>query len=110
MAKPIEENIIQEATKSIEKTREGFEMSPEQAGQITAELKNTKVLWIQDENYDKDYNWEDGANKIKQAIDKPIDFIFSSEESYTEIFSKLYPEAKHILIDPERKGYKIIMG
>jgi len=40
---------------------------------------------------------------IKKAIGKPINFVFSSEESYNEHFKKNYPNAKHIIIDSGRK-------
>jgi HTH-type transcriptional regulator, transcriptional repressor of NAD biosynthesis genes len=36
------------------------------------------------------------------VIGKPIDYVFSSEIYYIEIFKELYPNAEHKLIDPMR--------
>ena len=42
------ENLIQESTKSAEKSREGFKMTTEQAGQITAELSKLNDAIVHD--------------------------------------------------------------
>lgn len=49
------------------------------------------------------------ANKefITEVIKKNPDAIFSSESSYSNFFSQLYPQAQHVLIDPERENYPI---
>ncbi len=76
--------------------------------QFTADMQNVKVIAIEDSaKTNEDYDWERGAKDIKLAIGEKIDYIFSSEESYTPIFAKLYPNAKHIIIDNERKMYPI---
>ena len=36
-----------------------------------------------------------------------MDYVYSSEPSYGEYFQRAYPEAKHILVDVERKTYPI---
>jgi len=69
--------------------------------------KNIKFIHIRDFEYEDDYDWEEGANQIKKAIGKKIDFVFSSEPSYNKHFSKDYPEAKHIVIDSERQACNI---
>lgn len=76
--------------------------------QLTKDMENVRVIKVEDE-YDSDevYNWEEGARQIKKAIGKPINYIFSSENSYEEIFSRLYPEAKHVIIDSSRDRYPI---
>ncbi|VVB77995.1 Nicotinamide-nucleotide adenylyltransferase [uncultured archaeon] len=72
-------------------------------GESLNNLENVKIIHIEDDQWDKDYNWEKGAEMIKKAIGKPIDFVFSSEHSYDEIFKKYYPNSKHIVIDDKRK-------
>ena len=57
---------------------------------------------IEDEYGDDDYDWEDGARKIKEKIKEPIDIIFGSDPEYKEIFSKLYPDACYTLVDHDR--------
>lgn len=56
---------------------------------------------------DMDKDWLTGAQEIWNTIGKPINKVFSSEPSYQQFFDKCYPEAEHVLIDPERKNYKI---
>ncbi|WP_077212333.1 multifunctional transcriptional regulator/nicotinamide-nucleotide adenylyltransferase/ribosylnicotinamide kinase NadR [Bacillus dakarensis] len=75
--------------------------------QLTKEMKHVKVMEVEDHDGDEDYNWEEGALKIKKAIGKNIDVVFSSELDYDPIFQELYPEAKHVLIDPEREQVPI---
>jgi HTH-type transcriptional repressor of NAD biosynthesis genes len=76
--------------------------------QLTKDMPNVRVIKVEDE-YDSDeaYNWDEGAEQIKKAIDKPINYVFSSENSYEEIFTRLYPEAKHMIIDSSRDQYPI---
>ncbi|AOT69000.1 multifunctional transcriptional regulator/nicotinamide-nucleotide adenylyltransferase/ribosylnicotinamide kinase NadR [Geosporobacter ferrireducens] len=76
--------------------------------QLTRDMENVRVIKVED-TYDSDetYNWEEGAWQIKKAIGKPINYIFSSENSYGEIFTRLYPEAKHVVIDSARHRYPI---
>lgn len=76
--------------------------------QLTKDMENVKVIAVEDEaTSDESYDWERGAFEIKQKIGKPIDMVFSSEDSYEPIFAKLYPESKHILLDPERTLFPI---
>jgi hypothetical protein len=65
----IEENLIHEATKSNERVQEGFEMSREQASQITAELSklNDAIL------HDKPIHIEDLEDLSKVAKGTKID-------------------------------------
>lgn len=66
-------------------------------------LDNIKIVHVEDDQWDANYNWEEGANMIKKAIGKPIDFVFSSENNYDEYFKKFYPDAKHVVIDEGRE-------
>jgi HTH-type transcriptional regulator, transcriptional repressor of NAD biosynthesis genes len=75
--------------------------------QLTKEMEHVKVIEVEDYDGDEDYNWKEGALKIKEAIGKKIDLVFSSELDYDSIFKELYPEAKHVLIDERRKLYPI---
>lgn len=65
-------------------------------------MPHVKVISIIDDQGNEDYNWAEGARDIKKAIGKRIDYVFSSEYEYNDIFNQLYPEAKHELIDPNR--------
>lgn len=76
--------------------------------QLTKDMENVKVIAVEDDaNSDETYDWEQGSLEIRQKIGKPIDMVFSSEKSYEPIFARLYPEAKHILLDSERTLYPI---
>ena len=68
-------------------------------GENLNNLDNIKIIHIEDDQWDDNYDWEAGANMIKEAIGKPIDFVFSSEDSYNKLFEKFYPNAKHVIID-----------
>lgn len=92
--------------------RDGIKYMPSEVrlswlGESLKDLENIKIIHIEDENWDSDYDWEDGANKIKKAIGKPIDYVFSSEKTYDKHFKKYYPDAEHIIIDDERKTVTI---
>jgi HTH-type transcriptional regulator, transcriptional repressor of NAD biosynthesis genes len=69
---------------------------------LTKDMPHVKVISIADYQGNDDYDWKEGAQLIKKAIGKPIDYVFSSETEYNEIFKELYPTAKHFLIDPIR--------
>ncbi len=71
-------------------------------GELLGDLENTKIIHIEDDQWDNNYDWEAGANMIKKTIGKKIDFVFSSETSYGEHFKKYYPGAEHIIIDAGR--------
>ncbi|MCM3767243.1 multifunctional transcriptional regulator/nicotinamide-nucleotide adenylyltransferase/ribosylnicotinamide kinase NadR [Neobacillus niacini] len=75
--------------------------------QLTKDMEHVKVIEVEDQEGEEDYNWKDGATKIKEAIGKDINVVFSSEMDYDPIFNELYPEATHILIDEKRKQYPI---
>jgi HTH-type transcriptional regulator, transcriptional repressor of NAD biosynthesis genes len=75
--------------------------------QLTKDMPNVKVISIEDDQGGEDYDWEEGSRLIKQAIGKTIDFVFSSELDYGDIFEKHYPDSKHILIDPNRSHVNI---
>ncbi len=70
--------------------------------QLTRDMPHVKVIAIEDDQDNDNYNWAEGAQLIKKAIGKPIDYVFSSEKEYNDIFKELYPGSKHKLIDPQR--------
>lgn len=75
--------------------------------QITKDMEDVEVIAVEDyAEDDESYDWEEGARRIRQAIGR-IDIVFSSEEGYEEIFSKLYPGAVHAVIDPGRREFSI---
>ena len=76
-------------------------------GESLSDLENIKILHLKDFYGITDYNWEKGRDDVRKMIDKPIDYIFSSEYSYKEIFELLYPEAKHVIIDARRTNVPI---
>ncbi|MCL6572440.1 MAG: multifunctional transcriptional regulator/nicotinamide-nucleotide adenylyltransferase/ribosylnicotinamide kinase NadR [Bacillus sp. (in: Bacteria)] len=69
---------------------------------LTKDMPNVKVISIEDDQDNDHYIWREGALLIKREIGKPIDYVFSSEVEYNDIFNELYPESKHVLIDPNR--------
>jgi HTH-type transcriptional regulator, transcriptional repressor of NAD biosynthesis genes len=92
--------------------RDGIKYMPAEVrlswlGESLNNLDNIKIIHLVDDQWDSDYNWEDGAKMIRKAIGKPIDFVFSSESSYNELFKKYYPKSKHIVIDEKRKAVTI---
>ena len=52
-------------------------------------------------------DWYAEAEQTKNAIGRKIDAVYSSEPSYSDFFTKAYPQAVHRLIDPERKEVPI---
>jgi HTH-type transcriptional regulator, transcriptional repressor of NAD biosynthesis genes len=75
--------------------------------QLTKNLPHVHVHAIEEKQTGHFHDWVKGSLEIKKDIGKPIDIVFSSEPSYTEYFAQLYPAAKHIVIDAERKTYNI---
>ncbi|MEH7009572.1 multifunctional transcriptional regulator/nicotinamide-nucleotide adenylyltransferase/ribosylnicotinamide kinase NadR [Neobacillus niacini] len=75
--------------------------------QLTKDLPHVKVIAIEDDQDNDNYDWAEGAQLIKKEIGKTIDYVFSSELEYNEIFKELYPKAKHKLIDPMRTHVNI---
>lgn len=51
-------------------------------------------------------DWDGETPLVRQFIPK-MDFVYSSEPSYGEYFSRAYPEATHVLVDPKRETYPI---
>ncbi|HVY01732.1 MAG TPA: multifunctional transcriptional regulator/nicotinamide-nucleotide adenylyltransferase/ribosylnicotinamide kinase NadR [Candidatus Nanoarchaeia archaeon] len=76
-------------------------------GESLNNLDNIKIVHVEDDQWDANYDWEAGASAIKKAIGKPIDVVFSSEHGYEKHFKKYYPESKHIVIDDKRKTITI---
>lgn len=74
---------------------------------LAKDMPHVKVVSIEDFQGNDDYDWKEGAQLIKKVIGKPIDYVFSSETGYNEIFKELYPAAKHFLIDPIRTHVNI---
>ena len=92
--------------------RDGIKYIPAQTrlswiGESLNNLDNVKIVHVEDDHWDNDYDWEEGANLIKAAIGKPIDYVFSSETSYGEHFRKYYPDSKHVVVDDKRKTVTI---
>jgi HTH-type transcriptional repressor of NAD biosynthesis genes len=76
-------------------------------GECLNNLENVKIIHIEDDKWDSNYDWAAGAEMIKKAIGKPIDYVFSSETSYNKHFQKYYPTSKHIVVDDSRKTVTI---
>lgn len=51
-------------------------------------------------------DWDAETPLVRQYVPH-MDYVFSSEPSYGEYFSRAYPEATHIIVDSERKTYPI---
>lgn len=102
--------IILSSSKNRDKQlceREGIKYIPSEVrfswiGEAVNNLDNIKLIHIEDDQWDENYDWDTGADMIKKAIGKPIDYVFSSEENYEEHFKKNYPNSKHIVIDAGR--------
>jgi HTH-type transcriptional repressor of NAD biosynthesis genes len=75
--------------------------------QLTKDMPHVKVISIEDKHDNDNYDWAEGAQFIKREIGKPIDYVFSSEIQYNDIFKELYPNATHKLIDPMRSQVTI---
>lgn len=63
---------------------------------ITQDMDNVEVFEIFDKNTSKDtYDWQTGANDIKEHIGAPIDVVFSGDD-YKEKnrWEELYPESE----------------
>ncbi|ELK41140.1 hypothetical protein BAG01nite_40570 [Brevibacillus agri] len=74
----------------------------------SARQENVRVVAVEDRaDSDETYDWEAGAADIKRKIGRPIDLVFSSEPSYDPIFRRLYPGAKHVVLDGARSQVPI---
>ena len=61
--------------------------------QLTKDLDNVTILDIEDNDKTEDkYNWNQGAEDIKRAINKPIDKIFHSDLENRSLFKKIIPK------------------
>lgn len=76
-------------------------------GSVLKDIPNAKLIHLKDNWGEEDYDWDKGAEMIKKAIEKPIDFVFSSEQEYDEHFKKNFSNAKHVVIDNKRKNLPI---
>lgn len=75
--------------------------------QLTKDMPHVHVHTVYEPQTGSFDSWEIGAEGIKEAIGKPIDVVFSSENEYDAIFKELYPEADHVIIDPDRLSFPI---
>lgn len=57
-------------------------------------------------NPDGSEDWDKETPLVRQYVPH-MDYVYSSEPSYGEYFSRAYPEAKHIIVDEHRKTYPI---
>ena len=76
-------------------------------GEAFNDLENIEVIDIEDDQWDNDYDWTEGARMITGAIPEKITHVFSSEHTYTELFKQFYPFAEHVVVDDERKTVTI---
>lgn len=76
-------------------------------GETFSNIDNIRIIYVEEEWSEDENDWSDGVEKIKRAINRPIDFVFSSEPSYDRLFRKYYPDTEHILIDEVRKNVPI---
>ena len=67
---------------------------------ITNDMENVEVFEIFDNNISKDtYDWEKGANDIKNHIASPIDVIFSGDDYRDKnIWERLYKDSKVVYL------------
>lgn len=76
-------------------------------GEAVKDIAEIKIVHIEDDQTENDYDWEEGSKRITNAIEDMITHVFSSEVSYDDIFKMYYPGVEHIVIDPERKNVNI---
>ena len=57
-------------------------------------------------NPDGSEDWDAETPLVRKFVPH-MDFVFSSEPSYSDYFARAYPEAKHIIIDAERMTFPI---
>ncbi len=92
--------------------RDGIKYIPDEVrlswmGQAVNDLENVKLIRIEDDQWDENYDWDSGAEMIKKAIGKKIYFVFSSEKEYEKHFKKNFPGGKHMIIEPARETINI---
>ena len=76
-------------------------------GASVADLENIDVINIIDDQWNDNYNWEEGSNKIRQAIPEKLTHVFSSEPEYDKYFKAYYPGTEHIVVDEGRNAVSI---
>lgn len=76
-------------------------------GKTFSKHDNIEIVNVEDYDGDSDYDWDKGAELIKNAIKENIDIVFSSEPEYEFHFKKNYPNAKHVIIDSDRSNYPV---
>jgi HTH-type transcriptional regulator, transcriptional repressor of NAD biosynthesis genes len=74
---------------------------------VAKDMPNVNVFEFEDWDGDNYHSWEMGADAIRAAIGKKIDFVFGSEPSYRKIFEEVHPDAEYILIDAGRDYFPI---
>ncbi len=80
-----------------------------QAQRVCELYPNVEFHIIDDMNLklpDGTSDWDAETPLVRQYLPK-IDYVYSSEPQYGDYFSRAYPEAKHIIVDAERKTYPI---
>lgn len=66
-----------------------------------------RIVDVADCKYeDGSEDWDAETPLVRKYIPK-MDYVYSSEPSYGEYFSRAYPEAEHIIVDAKRKRYPI---
>lgn len=76
--------------------------------QYTKDMNNVEILVEHDDAHSNEtYDWEEGLKETRRLIPEEVNVIFSSESSYEEYFRKVFPRAKHIVIDDNREMFPI---
>ena len=81
----------------------------EQVKRICSLYKNVdfKIIDVMDLKLpDGSEDWDAETPLVRQYVPK-MDFVYSSEPSYSEYFSRAYPEAIHVIVDSKRIKYPI---
>ena len=81
----------------------------EQLKRVCALYDNVEFHIIDDEPLKKEdgtTDWDLETPLVRQWVPH-MDYVYSSEPSYGEYFARAYPEAKHVIVDAERKTYPI---
>ena len=69
----------------------------------SSEFHNVLPHWIDTSDCK---GWDDETPLVRYIAPK-IDRVYSSEPDYGDYFSRAYPEAVHVVVDPDRKAYPI---
>jgi len=92
--------------------RDGIKYMPAEVrmswiGASVADLENIEVINIVDDQWNYNYDWEEGSNKIRNAIPEKLTHVFSSEPEYDKYFKAYYPGTEHVVIDEGRNAVSI---